>query len=95
VISPANLPSGLLKTRGQLVMPATRRGFAHYLAACAVWSLPGRQHTQEEMVAWGKRPQTTRAFLYAETATRKMRTLTIDWEGRISNGGTKWIWQAS
>jgi hypothetical protein len=76
-------------------MRATRRGFARYHAVYAVWSPPARRRTQEEMVAWGKRPPTTRAFLYAETATRKMRTLTIDWDGPISNGSTKWIWRAS
>jgi hypothetical protein len=47
------------------------------------------------MVVWDKKLQTTPASLYAETAIRKIRTLTIGWDGPNSNGGTKWIWPAS
>ena len=70
-------------------MRVTEHGFARYHVVYAVWSLPERRRTQDEMVAWGKKPQTFRASLSAETATPKMRTLTIDWDGPISNGGTK------
>ena len=70
-------------------MRATKRGSARYHAVYAVWSLPERRRTQDGMVAWDKRPQTIRASLYAETATHKMRSPTIDWDEPISNGGTK------
>jgi hypothetical protein len=72
-------------------MHATKRGFAHYLVVCAVWSLPGRQHTQDEMAAWRKKRRTIRASLYAETAIRKMPIPTIDWDEQSSNSGTMWI----
>jgi len=58
---------------------------------CGFWSRPERRRTRGGMVAWEKRLRTTRASLYAETATRKMRTPTIDWDEPNSNGGTKWI----
>jgi hypothetical protein len=76
------------------VIGTTRHGFARYHAVFAVWIPLVKLPIRDRMAAWGKRPPTTRAFLYAEIATRKMRTLTIDWEGLISNGGTNWIWQA-
>ena len=94
VKSPASPLTGLLKARDQPVMRATGHGFARYPAVYAVWSLPERQRTRGRMAAWDKKPQITRAFLYAEIATRKMRTPTIDWDGPNSNGGTKWIWPA-
>jgi hypothetical protein len=72
-------------------MRATKRGSARYHAVSAVWGLPEKRRTQDETVAWGKRHQTTRASLYAETAIRKMRTPTIDWDGPNSNGGIDWI----
>jgi hypothetical protein len=76
-------------------MRATGHGFAPYPAVYALWSLPERRLTRAGMVAWGKKPQTTRASLYAETATHKMRTPTIDWDGPNSKDGTEWIWPAS
>ena len=72
-------------------MRVTEHGFARYHVVYAVWSLPERRRTQDEMVAWGKKPQTFRASLYAETATHKMRTLTIDWDEPNSSGGIDWI----
>jgi len=76
-------------------MRATGRGFARYHAVYAVWSLPERRRTRGGTVAWDKNPQTIPASLYAETATRKMRTPTIDWDEPNSKGGTEWIWPAS
>jgi len=72
-------------------MRTTRRGFARYHAVYAVWSLPERRRTQDEMAAWDKKPQTIPPSLYAETVTRKMRTPTIHWDEPNLNGGTKWI----
>ena len=70
-------------------MRATGDGFARYPAVYAVWSLPERRLTQVWMAAWDKKPQTIPASLYAETATPKMRTPTIDSDELDSNGGTK------
>jgi hypothetical protein len=72
-------------------MRTTGHGFARYRAVYAVWSLPERRRTRAGMAAWGRKPQTIPAFLYAETATRKIRTPTIDWDEPNSSGGTKWI----
>ena len=72
-------------------MRATKRGSARYHVVYAVWSPPERRRTQDGMVAWGKKPQTIPASLYAETATRKMRTPTIDWDEPNSNGGGRRI----
>jgi hypothetical protein len=60
---------------------------------CCVCGLepPERRRTRDGMAAWGKKPQIIHGSLYAETATRKMRTPTIDWDELISNSGTKWI----
>ena len=93
--SPASPLTGLLKARDQFVMHTTKRGFAPYRAVYAVWSLPERQRTRGRMAAWDKKPQITRAFLYAEIATRKMRTPTIDWDGPNSSAGINSIWRAS
>jgi hypothetical protein len=91
VKSPASPLTGLLKARDQPVMRATGHGFARYPAVYAVWSLPGRRRIRAGMEAWGRKPQTIPAFLYAETATRKMRTRTIGWDERNSSGDTNWI----
>jgi hypothetical protein len=74
VRSPASPLSGLPKARGRPVMRATGRGFDCYHAVSAVWIPPGRRRTRDGMVAWDKRLRTIPASLYAETATRKMRT---------------------
>ena len=95
VKSPASPLTGLLKARDQPVMRATGHGFARYPAVYAVWSLPERRRIRAGMEAWDKKLQITRAFLYAETATLKMRTPTIDWGEPNSDGGTNWIWSAS
>jgi hypothetical protein len=88
---PASLLSGPLKAPDRPVIHATRRGFARYHAVYADRSLPERRRTLGGMAAWDKKLQTIPASLYVETATRKMRTPTIDWDERNSNGGTKWI----
>jgi hypothetical protein len=72
-------------------MRATKRGPARYHAVSAVSSLPEKRRTRGGMVVCDKKPQTIPVFLCAETAIRKMRTPTIDWDGPNSNGGIDWI----
>jgi hypothetical protein len=93
--SPASRLSGPLKAWDQPAMLSTGCGFAHYHALSAVWSLPERRRIRGGVVAWDKRLQTIPACLYAETATPKTRTPTIDWDEPNSSAGIDWIWPAS